>query len=123
MDATHAGETREQPRERLARLGAEALASRELVSVVLGTGARGTPALAVADELLSLGLHALAARSLPELERTYGLGRAKASRLIAAIELGARLASDPGAAPSPLDGPRAVGRVVSPLRTGCSSCS
>ena len=79
MGATHAGEGRvsevtptsstsfvarrlldlpreERPRERLARLGAGALSSRELVSVLLGTGARGVSALALADELLGSGL-------------------------------------------------------------------
>jgi len=104
----------ERPRERLARLGAGALASRELVSVLLGTGARGASALALADELLGSGLHALASQSLPELERTRGLGRAKASRLLAALELGARLASDPGRPSPALDSPQAVGRYLLP---------
>jgi DNA repair protein RadC len=104
----------ERPRERLARLGAGALACRELVSVLLGTGARGASALALADELLGSGLHALASRSLPELERTRGLGRAKASRLLAALELGARLASDPGGPSPALDNPQSVGRYLLP---------
>ena len=104
----------ERPRERLARLGAGALASRELVSVLLGTGARGASALVLADELLGSGLRALASRSLPELERARGLGRAKATRLLAALELGARVASDPGAATPALDSPDAVGRYLLP---------
>jgi DNA repair protein RadC len=104
----------ERPRERLARLGAGALASRELVSVLLGTGARGASALALADELLGSGLHALASRSLGELERTRGLGRAKAARLLAALELGARVASEPGTVTPALDSPQAVGRYLLP---------
>jgi DNA repair protein RadC len=104
----------ERPRERLARLGAEALSSRELVSVLLGTGARGASVLELADQLLGSGLHALASRSLPELEGARGLGRAKASRLLAALELGARVASDPGGEAPALDSPEAAGRYLLP---------
>jgi DNA repair protein RadC len=104
----------ERPRERLARLGAEALSSRELVSVLLGTGTRGASALEVADQLLGSGLHTLASRSLRELEGARGLGRAKASRLLAALELGARLASDPGGEAPALDSPEAAGRYLLP---------
>jgi DNA repair protein RadC len=104
----------ERPRERLARLGAGALATRELVTVLLGTGARGTSALDVADELLCSGLRTLAARSLRDLERTRGLGRAKAGRLLAALELGARVASDGGGETLPLASPEAAARYLLP---------
>ena len=104
----------ERPRERLARLGAGALSSRELVGVLLGTGARGAPVLDVADELLGSGLHSLASRSLHELERARGLGRAKASRLLAALELGTRIVSDPGGEAVALDSPGAAGRYLLP---------
>jgi DNA repair protein RadC len=102
----------ERPRERLARLGAGALGTRELVAVLVGTGARGTTALELADELLGPGLRSLAARSLPDLERTRGLGRAKASRLLAALELGARVASDEGGPAPALGNPEAAGRYL-----------
>jgi DNA repair protein RadC len=104
----------ERPRERLARLGAAALSARELVSVLVGTGARGASSLALADDLLRAGLRPLASRSFRELEAIRGLGPAKAARLVAALELGARVASDSGA-PSPLlDSPEAVGRYLLP---------
>ena len=91
----------DRPRERLARHGAEALANRELLALLLGTGVRGRSALALADDLLASGLRGLAGCSLPDLEGRHGLGRAKASRLLAALELGSRLASEgPLAAPS-----------------------
>jgi DNA repair protein RadC len=83
----------ERPRERLARHGASALSSRELLALLVGTGSRGASALDVAEGLVGKGLHDLASRSLGELERTPGLGRAKGARLLAALELGARLAS------------------------------
>jgi DNA repair protein RadC len=84
----------ERPRERLARHGAGALSNRELLALVVSTGARRSSALAVAEDLLQTGLRGLAGRSLPELERERGLGRAKATRVLAALELGARLASE-----------------------------
>ncbi len=84
----------ERPRERLARCGAPALGNRELVALLLGTGSSGASVLDLADELLSGGLRDLAGRSLDELEGVPGLGRAKAARLLAALELGARVTSD-----------------------------
>ena len=104
----------ERPRERLARLGAAALSTRELVSVLLGTGVRGTTALELAGDLLDSGLRPLAGRSLQELEGARGLGRAKAARVVAALELGARVASDSGDAAPVLDSPAAAGRYLLP---------
>ncbi len=90
----------ERPRERMARHGASALSNRELVALLLGTGSVGASALEVAERLLTSGLRPLAGRSLEELEAEPGLGRAKATRLIAALELGGRLASE-GTSPQP----------------------
>ena len=84
----------ERPRERLARHGASALSARELLAVLIGTGSRRGSALHLAEGLLGAGLRGLAGRSLAELESTHGLRRAKASRVLAALELGARLASE-----------------------------
>jgi DNA repair protein RadC len=89
----------DRPRERLARLGAGALSNRELLAVLVGSGSRRGSALDLAEGLLGAGLRDLAGRSLAELEGEHGLGRAKATRVLAALELGARLASD-GRTPS-----------------------
>ena len=83
----------ERPRERLARQGASALSNRELLALLVGCVAPGESALDVAEHLLGDGLRSLAGRSLPEIESLRGLGRAKASRILAALELGSRLAS------------------------------
>lgn len=104
----------ERPRERLARLGPGALSSRELLAAILGTGARGASALDVAAGLLESGVHGLAARSLHELEGVRGMGRAKAARVVAALELGARLASDNGAAQPSLESPSKAARYLLP---------
>jgi len=104
----------ERPRERLARLGAAALSSRELLAVVLGTGARGRSALVLADELLTGGVRSLASASLHELEATPGLGRAKAGRVLAALEIGVRLASAPGSSAPVFRSPEETGRYLLP---------
>jgi DNA repair protein RadC len=90
----------DRPRERLAQLGPSALSNRELLAVLVGSGSRGRSVLDLADQLLGRGLGDLAGRSLAALEGEHGLGRAKASRVLAALELGARLASE-GGAPAP----------------------
>jgi len=84
----------ERPRERLARHGAAALSSRELVAVILGAGGPRASALDLADRLLGEGVRGLAMRSLGDLVRQTGLGPAKAGRVLAALELGARLAAE-----------------------------
>jgi DNA repair protein RadC len=89
----------DRPRERLARLGPAALSNRELLALLVGTGTRQGSALDVGERLAAGGLRGLAGRSLPELEGQHGLGRAKATRVLAALELGARLASE-GRAPA-----------------------
>ena len=104
----------DRPRERLARAGAAALSSRELLAVLLGTGARGLSVLDLADELLADGLHPLASRSLLDLERARGLGRAKAARVLAAIELGARLSSERAAEANSLHSPADAARYLLP---------
>jgi DNA repair protein RadC len=104
----------ERPRERMARLGTSSLSSRELLASIIGTGARGASALDVAEGLLSGGLHGLAARSLQELERVRGVGRAKAARVLAALELGARLASDGGGSSPALQSPAEAARYLLP---------
>jgi DNA repair protein RadC len=84
----------DRPRERLARHGAAALSNRELLALLVGSGSARLSALDVADCLASAGLRSLAGRSLAELEHQQGLGRAKAARVLAALELGARVASE-----------------------------
>jgi DNA repair protein RadC len=82
----------DRPREKLDRLGPAGLGDNELLAVVLGHGAKGQSALDVANVLIGElgGLHALTRLSLSDLERVPGIGRAKATQLVAAVELGRR---------------------------------
>jgi DNA repair protein RadC len=104
----------ERPRERLARHGAAALSSRELVALVLGTGSARASAFDTASRLLEGGIRGLAQRSLADLETEHGLGRAKATRVLAALELGARLASEGGAGQPQLRTPADSARYLLP---------
>ncbi len=87
----------DRPRERLWAIGAPALTAAELVAILLGTGSRGENVLQTAARLLELGegsLRRLAVRPPGELQRAAGVGPAKAARLVAAFELGGRLARE-----------------------------
>ncbi|RME34518.1 MAG: JAB domain-containing protein [Gammaproteobacteria bacterium] len=82
----------ERPRERLLELGAQALSDAELLAIFLRTGVKGRSAVDLARELLREGdgLAGLLDREGRELASLHGLGPAKASQLLAALELGRR---------------------------------
>jgi len=87
----------ERPRERLWSLGAAALTTAELLAVIIGTGQGGSSVMDVATRLMDLSegsLRRLAQRPRAELLRAEGIGPAKAARLAAAFELGARTARE-----------------------------
>lgn len=83
----------ERPRERLIRHGAERLANKELLAILLRTGNRRESALALAERLLARfgSLRELATTSYEELVTVNGIGPAKATDIIAAFELARRL--------------------------------
>ena len=85
----------DRPRERLARLGAEALRDAELVAVLLRTGTRDMGAVALAEQVLRHfgDLRALARASVEEIQQVKGMGAVKAIEIKAALELGMRLAT------------------------------
>ncbi len=104
---------RDRPRERLWTLGPAALTGPELVALLLGTGCAGRDALAVAADLLGRvegSLRRLAGRPPGELARIPGVGRAKAARLIAALELGSRATAEAAPPPARIAGPADVHR-------------
>lgn len=86
----------ERPREKLFRYGQAHLTNAELIALLLGTGSRGQSAIGLAENLLALdenGLLYLTGCSVEELSDIKGMGPAKASRLLAALELGGRIAT------------------------------
>jgi DNA repair protein RadC len=85
----------DRPRERLARMGAAALSNEELLALLLGSGSRGESALDRARRLLAThgGLAGLAGLTRAELIRERGIKGAKGAVLVAALEVGRRLAA------------------------------
>ena len=79
----------DRPREKMARLGAEALTDKELLMLLIGSGTSGRDVSDVAAELLS-HLDRNNMMTADEIMRVPGLGRAKASAIDAALELGRR---------------------------------
>lgn len=84
----------ERPRERLSRLGPQALNTAELLAILLRVGVKGENAVQVGQRLLQNfgGLSGLHKASMAEVAAEHGLGEAKAATIKAAIELGRRLA-------------------------------
>lgn len=84
---------RERPRERLERLGAGELNVGELMAILLRVGVKGKNAVQLGWELVRRfgGLNGLHEASFEELSAVNGIGRAKASQIKAAIEIGHRM--------------------------------
>ena len=83
----------ERPRERLQKLGVEALSAQEILAVILGRGVSGESVMVTAQRLLSRfgSLKGLASASVEELSEVRGIGLAKAAQLKAAFELASRV--------------------------------
>ncbi len=83
----------ERPRERLLKLGSEALSSPEVLALLLGRGIKGESVIVTAQKLFSKfgNLKNLASASVEELTQIKGIGPAKAAQIKAAFELGKRL--------------------------------
>lgn len=83
----------ERPRERLLKLGAEALSAQEILALILGRGIKNESVMVTAQRLLSQfgNLKGVAAAPVEELSAIKGIGVAKATQLKAAFELSNRL--------------------------------
>src|SRR5256714_10846892 len=86
----------ERPRETLHARGPSALVDPELIAILLGSGVQGANAIEVARQLLEKyqSLTGLSRCTVDELRKIRGIGKAKAMHLVAAFQLGQRLANE-----------------------------
>jgi DNA repair protein RadC len=105
----------ERPREKLLARGATALTDAELIAILLRTGLPGANAVDVARQLLGQygSLSGLSRCDINEIEKIPGIGKAKAIHLVAAFQLGQRLASE-RLARQKLDSPELVYELMAP---------
>jgi len=86
----------ERPREKLLAYGAGSLSDAELLAILLRTGTPRESALTIADHVLARlkesGLTGLVHLGPAEIMDINGISQAKAATIIAAVELGHRLA-------------------------------
>ena len=85
----------ERPRERLRNRGPEALNNAELLAILLRTGGNGENVLGLAQRVMSQveSVGALGRVTLTDLCGLKGIGEAKATQILAGIELGRRIVS------------------------------
>lgn len=87
---------RERPREKLLMYGVDSLSNIELLAIILRTGSKKETALELSRKVLSLNesISFLKDISIEELKSIKGIGEAKASEILATIELGKRISLD-----------------------------
>lgn len=77
----------DKPRERLLKYGLSALKNYELIAILLGTGIKGKDVMKLSREIESLLNKDFETIDLEKLLKVHGLGKAKASQIISAVEL------------------------------------
>lgn len=109
--------TSTRPRERLRDYGAPQLSTAELIAIILGTGARGVTSTHLAERIVEEfdgGAGRLGRLELEELAEIPGIGEAKASQMVAAVELGRRVAGAKPAKYISLASPEKVAALLMP---------
>ena len=80
----------DKPREKLVRKGVQALKNEELLAVLLGSGVQGKDVRKLAKEIVAMMDASFENLTLDKLCDIHGLGLAKASQILASIELSKR---------------------------------
>lgn len=83
----------DRPREKMIKKGPTALSDSELLAILISSGTKERSALDLARDILQQAhnnLHELGRLSVPELQKTKGIGEARAITIAAALELGRR---------------------------------
>ncbi|MGE0090242.1 MAG: DNA repair protein RadC [Bacteroidales bacterium] len=83
----------DRPREKLLKKGIASLSDAELIAILIGTGTRNESAVELAKKVLknaNNNLNELGKLEIKELQKSKGIGEAKAIIITAALELGRR---------------------------------
>jgi len=83
----------DKPREKLVKKGVQALKNDELLSIILGSGIKGKDVRKLSREIVSILDTSYNTLTLDQLRNIHGLGIAKASQILASIELAKRYTS------------------------------
>ena len=86
----------ERPQEKALKNGMNALSDAELIALILRTGRQSESSISLAEEVLALcdeGLFSMGTFSTDDLLKINGIGPGKACTLMAAVELGKRIAA------------------------------
>ena len=110
----------DRPRERLRQHGPGSLSAADLIAIVLGSGIRGENVIDLARRIVREQgeLPGLARADVQSLSRIRGLGPAKATQLVAAIELGRRVQRITPSDRERMDTPDAVFAYLGPQLVG-----
>ena len=110
----------DRPREKLVRAGAAALGDNELVALLLGSGVRSRSALHLAQDVLDAagGVRGLLRADLDRLRQIHGVGVSRATRVLAAIELGRRALAGRGDDRPRVVSPQQLADYLMPLHSG-----
>lgn len=105
------------PRERLERLGAGALSDKEIIAILLRTGYKGKSVMELAEELTNNGRlynELIHMTTVKEFQQIKGLGGQKSTAILAAIELGRRLAKKLANTKKNIETPEDVYKMLAP---------
>lgn len=105
----------ERPREKMATHGCQSLSNAELLAIILSTGTKDRTAIDLARGILNMsneGLRGLTNCTMEELMQVRGVGLAKASQIIAAVELGKRIALTANANNYKIQGPEDISNLL-----------
>lgn len=104
----------ERPREKLKRFGTDYLSNSELLAILIGTGTKASSALMLANKIISIeknGIGFLKDCTIEDLSSVSGIGLAKSSQIVAAIELGKRISTMPSEAKLNISKPECVAKL------------
>ena len=109
----------ERPVEKACILGIGRLTNSELLALIIHTGTKNKSAIRLAEDVLALcptGIGRLGESSLEDLMEVDGIGTMKACTILAAIELGKRIAASPVTEKVSIESSDDVARMLEELR-------